>query len=87
MLADRPPLWQAVIHLPGGEVATEERLARVALTALGMRDAELEPEAPEYGIWLVGIPDSRTAGWLERENETIRIESPGGKFALEVPIP
>lgn len=87
MLSAQPPLWSAQITTPAG-LAKNRRQALAALVANGIRGTGvLEEDDPSLGLWLVGFPVEMTAGWEDRENETIEIRSPRGGFLIEVTLP
>jgi hypothetical protein len=85
MLSERPPLWAASLRTPAGPAKTK-RHAMAVLLANGLPTAALEAEQPDVGLWLVGFPESMTAGWMERTNDTIEIRSSRG-FEIRVDIP
>lgn len=84
-----PHLWQVVLTVDGMP-ATDENTARAVLVAIGLGDKiELEEEAPEYGIWLAGLPflPLPQDGGMAITVTEARVIMANGEFQMEVPLP
>lgn len=83
-------LWQVVLTV-GDLPAADETAARAVLVAIGLdgEKIELEPEEPDYGIWLVALPymplplDEKMTAAASEHAFVIA----NGEFQMEVPLP